>query len=61
MRDVPVADMGRFCLELDTYCKTQQPDLYKQIEEVGDIKDEIKGAIEGALKGFLTTFTASDD
>ncbi|MDP7039570.1 MAG: F0F1 ATP synthase subunit alpha [Myxococcota bacterium] len=61
VRDVPVGDMGRFCLELDTYCKTQQPDLYKQIEEVGDIKDEIKAAIEGALKGFLTTFTASDD
>jgi len=61
VRDVPVADMGRFCLELDTYCKSQHPELYKQIEEVGDIKDEVKEAIESALKGFLASFTASDD
>ncbi|MBJ81006.1 MAG: F0F1 ATP synthase subunit alpha [Myxococcales bacterium] len=61
VRDVPVDDIGRFCLELDTYCKTQHADLYTKIEEIGDINGEVKEAIEGALKGFLASFTASDD
>ncbi len=59
VRDVPVADMPRYCAELETYVNANHPKLFDLIEEKGELSDDVKSAIEKALAGFAEVFGAS--
>jgi F-type H+-transporting ATPase subunit alpha len=59
IRNVPLADVPRYCTELDTYIDTKHGGLYDLIETKGDLNAEVRTAIETALAGFAETFEPS--
>ena len=61
VRDVPVADVQRYCSELLPFVETKHPKLLDMIETVGDLKDDVKAAIEKALAEFKDTFQPSEN
>ena len=61
VRDIPVADVQRYCAELLPFIETKHPKLLDTIETVGDLKDDVKAAIEKALAEFKDTFQPSEN
>ena len=59
LRDVPVADVARFCEELLDFAQAKEPGLIDAIEGKGDLTEEVRGAIDSCLQSFSDTFAAS--
>jgi len=56
VRDVPLKDIQRYCVELGRFIEAQHPDLFDRMEKEGDLTPELRTAIDAALKGFSETF-----
>ena len=59
LRDVPVADVSRFCEELLDFAQAKDPALFDTIESKGDLTEDVRRAIDSCLKSFIDTFEAS--
>jgi F-type H+-transporting ATPase subunit alpha len=59
IRDVPVEDVQRWCEELNVFIESKHPDLYKLIEDKGELSTDVKAATEKALRAFQDTFQTS--
>ncbi len=60
-RDVPVKDMIRYCVELESFLASKHPKLLDLIEEKGDLKDDVRDAIEDGLKDFRDAFETTPE
>ena len=60
VRDIPTADMQRYCSELQSFITAKHADVVTLIEEVGDLKPQVVEAIEKVLKEFNDGFNTSN-
>ena len=60
VRDIPVADIQRYCAELKTFVESKYPRLIPDIREKGEITDELKQQIDKALAEFREVFQPSE-
>ncbi|MBI3179090.1 MAG: F0F1 ATP synthase subunit alpha, partial [Deltaproteobacteria bacterium] len=60
VRDVPVADIQRYCAELETFLSAKHPQLLDKIEQTGDLGDEVRKEIEQALRAFQDHFQPTE-
>jgi F-type H+/Na+-transporting ATPase subunit alpha len=58
--DVPVGDVKRFQTELLEYVDTRQAEIIKQIEESGQLPDELAEKLQGTIREFRKTFQTSE-
>jgi F-type H+-transporting ATPase subunit alpha len=58
--DVPVVDVSRFQDELREYLRTEGT-IYKEIQETGDLPDELAGRLDKELEKFKQSFNVSEE
>jgi F-type H+-transporting ATPase subunit alpha len=61
VRDSPVADMQRYCTELDDYVKAKHAGVIDLIMTKKDLTDDVRAAIEKCLKDFADVFQSSEE
>ena len=59
VRDVPVEDIQRYCVEMKTFFEAKYPNVFEEIRSSGQISDALKGTVEKALKELNEAFQPS--
>jgi len=61
VREVPTKDIPRYCTELQAFIEAKHPELFDDLEKVGELTDAVKAGIEKALKDFADAFAPSSE
>src|SRR5437763_5056796 len=59
IRDVEVAEVGRYVGELLEFMDTRHPEILKLLREKKDLTDDVRTALDGALEEFKSVFQAT--
>jgi F-type H+-transporting ATPase subunit alpha len=59
IRDIEVAEVGRYASELAEFMDTRHPEVLKLLREKKDLTDDVRGLLDNALEEFKSVFQAT--